>query len=476
MLTAEHFLRDLVGRHVLVAPQALELGLDPAACLATEHVGHPHGVRTGGGVGLEEARRARAGRRHGEQLGAHIHQAEQDALPLLELRAESHHRMEHAPRQAPGAALDEAHVLGQLAEFAVLGPEAPAEPARRVPPAVEQRRADQARKPLAGSLAGHHDVARDLEVLVHRLARDEQVHDLRGPLEDQVDAEVAHDALDRHRLLAARPQAVGGLVTAAAPDLQRVVDDAPAGFGVVELGDRRFEPDIGLAAVGQRAAQLGDCFHGEGVRYHGADLLRHRVVLPDLLAPLHALVRPGAGNLETPLAGGDGGNGQREAAGVQGDECELQALAFTPEDVFGGDTDIGEGHHAVVDRLQPHEVAAMVDFHAGGIRFDGVRAITTISSAIVPLVHHSFEPLSTHSRPSAEGTAVVSSAAGSDPTSGSVSANADTAPLASRGKYFFFCSSVPNILSGCGTPMDWWAESSAVIEPSTDDTSSIAFM
>jgi len=69
---------------------------------------------------------------------------------------------------------------------------------------------------------------------------------------------------------------------------------------------------------------------------------------------------------------------------------------------------------------------------------DGVRAITTRSSALVPLVHHSFSPLSTHAWPSDVGTAVVSIAAGSEPTPGSVSANAEIAPFARRGRYFFF--------------------------------------
>ena len=108
--------------------------------------------------------------------------------------------------------------------------------------------------------------------------------------------------------------------------------------------------------------------------------------------------------------------------------------------------------------------------------FDGVRAITTSSSAMVPFVHHSFSPFRIQLSPSSLGTAVASIAAGSDPTPGSVSANAEIAPRASRGKYFFFCTSEPNSLSGWGTPMDWWAESSAVREPSTEDTSSMAFM
>ncbi len=84
--------------------------------------------------------------------------------------------------------------------------------------------------------------------------------------------------------------------------------------------------------------------------------------------------------------------------------------------------------------------------------FDGVRAMTTRSSALVPFVHHSFSPF--RIQVSSSRIAVVSIAAGSDPTPCSVSANAEIAPAARRGKYFFFCASLPNILSGCGTPMD----------------------
>jgi hypothetical protein len=44
--------------------------------------------------------------------------------------------------------------------------------------------------------------------------------------------------------------------------------------------------------------------------------------------------------------------------------------------------------------------------------------------------------------------------AGSLPASVSVSAKAEIAPLARRGKYFYFCASVPKSLSGCGSPID----------------------
>lgn len=82
----------------------------------------------------------------------------------------------------------------------------------------------------------------------------------------------------------------------------------------------------------------------------------------------------------------------------------------------------------------------------------GTRAITTSRSATTPLVVHSFTPSSTYASPS--GTAVVASRAGSDPTSGSVSRKAEMSVRARRGRNASFCSRVPKILSGCGTPID----------------------
>jgi hypothetical protein len=70
---------------------------------------------------------------------------------------------------------------------------------------------------------------------------------------------------------------------------------------------------------------------------------------------------------------------------------------------------------------------------------------------------------------------VVISRAGSEPTSGSVKANAEISPLAQRGRYLCFSSSLPNSLSGCGTPIDWWAESSAERLPSQLPKSCITF-
>jgi hypothetical protein len=55
-----------------------------------------------------------------------------------------------------------------------------------------------------------------------------------------------------------------------------------------------------------------------------------------------------------------------------------------------------------------------------------------------------------------------------------VSRNADTSPAASLGRNFCFCSVVPNIFSGCGTPMDWCADSRAPIAGLTEPISANA--
>src|SRR4029453_10630380 len=98
--------------------------------------------------------------------------------------------------------------------------------------------------------------------------------------------------------------------------------------------------------------------------------------------------------------------------------------------------------------------------------FDGVRAITTSTPAFTPFVHQSFSPFRMNSEPSAVGSAFKLSVAGSEPACVSVNANAEISPAATRGRYFFFCSSVPNKSSGCATPIDWCAETSAATFPS----------
>ena len=173
-------------------------------------------------------------------------------------------------------------------------------------------------------------LAGDLEVLVDGLARDQQVHDLGRALEDAVDAHVAHHLLDRDRLLAARLQRLGGLVAAAAAHLHQLVGDLPAQLRGVELGQRGLDADVVALVVGQPAGDVEHRLEAERGRGDEGDLLRDGVVLADRLAPLDALLRPLAGDLGRALGDADADRRQREAAGVQRREGDLEALALAP--------------------------------------------------------------------------------------------------------------------------------------------------
>src|SRR5205823_2709714 len=105
-----------------------------------------------------------------------------------------------------------------------------------------------------------------------------------------------------------------------------------------------------------------------------------------------------------------------EPTRVERDQAELQALAHLPHHVLLRHAHVRQADDAVVHRLQAHEMAAMLDLHARPAGLDeeggdlppllavtileGVRAITTMSSARVPLVHHSFSPFRIQACPS----------------------------------------------------------------------------
>ena len=88
-------------------------------------------------------------------------------------------------------------------------------------------------------------------------------------------------------------------------------------------------------------------------------------------------------------------------------------------------------------------INALIGFRPRTPSRAGVRTMTTMMSARGPLVHQSFSPFRIQCWPSSESSAVVDRFAGSEPTSCSVRAKADSSPAASRGRYFLFCSSVP---------------------------------
>ena len=155
--------------------------------------------------------------------------------------------------------------------------------------------------------------------------------------------------------------------------------------------------------------------------------------------------------------------GQGEPAGVERDQRELESLALAPEHVLHRHLHVGEPDDAVLERLEAHEVEPLHHLDAGPVGLDDERGdlLRARCAPSPPSARRWCRWCTRASRRSGcsacrrrESAAVVVIAAGSEPTSVSVSANAEMAPLARRGRYFCFCSGVPNSLSGCGTPID----------------------
>ena len=167
-----------------------------------------------------------------------------------------------------------------------------------------------------------------------------------------------------------------GLVAAAAADLQRVVHDLPAVLGVPHLGDRRLEADVVVAACRpSRTARSDDRSIANVVAAISASFCAIASCLPIGCAPLHALVAPTSRQISRqrlPTPAHDGR--ERQAAGVERDERELQALALAPEEVLLRHAHVVEADDAVLDRLQAHEVAAVLDLDARPRRLDDERA------------------------------------------------------------------------------------------------------
>ena len=189
----------------------------------------------------------------------------------------------------------------------------------------------------AERLVGIDERAGDLEVAVDHLARHEQVHDLGRALEDLVDPVVAHDALDRHRRLAARRERLLGLVAAPAADLHRLVDHLPGARGVPLLGGRGLEPDVVAAAIGHLGRQARRATPSRTrVAAMSAILCAIASWRPTGLPHCTRSLGPAAHDPEAGLDGADRDVGDREPAVVERGERDLEALALLADQVRGG--------------------------------------------------------------------------------------------------------------------------------------------
>ena len=171
---------------------------------------------------------------------------------LLELGLPARHAVEGRARELARGTLDVAQVARQRPEL-VVGARVLtlADGELRQPLAVEQPGLHRRIRLRLGVAARHEQSARGLEVGIHRLAGDQQVHDLARAFEDAVHAHVAHHLLHGHGLLASRLERLRGLVAATAPDLHQLVDHLPRELRAVHLAQGGFDPDVVALVVGQ---------------------------------------------------------------------------------------------------------------------------------------------------------------------------------------------------------------------------------
>src|SRR6202042_2762134 len=221
-----------------------------------------------------------------------------------------------------------------------------------------------------GRQLGLHEVPGHLQVLVHRLSRDDQVHDLRRAFEDAVDAHVAHGLLDRYAAQPARLQGPNGLIAATAAHLHELVDDAPAHLRAVELRDDGLYPDVVALLVREATGHVEHGLQTERGRGDERDVLRHLVVLADRLAPLDALAGELAGDLRRPLANPGADGRQCQATGVERSQSDLEPQALPADHVLGRHVGVRVPGLGVLDTAQPHELDARLNVHAVGIAGD----------------------------------------------------------------------------------------------------------
>ena len=144
--------------------------------------------------------------RHGEELGANVDEMPQENLAALELLPMAGHGAEQRSRQAVGRSIHVAPMPGQAPHGVVSLRQTAPQQLGRIPPTVESHEAGRGaqlarpRQPVA------QHPHRRTQMRVQRLTGQKQPHDLRRPLDDRVDAAVAHHAFHGIRGLAAGPK------------------------------------------------------------------------------------------------------------------------------------------------------------------------------------------------------------------------------------------------------------------------------
>ena len=163
-------------------------------------------------------------------------------------------------------------------------------------------------------------------------------------------------------------------IEAAAADLDQLVGDAAGHLARPQLGQRRLDADVLASGIRELGRQLEHRLHAERRCRDECQLLRDRLVLADRATPLHAGIRPLAGDLRATTSGAGAHRRDRQPPGVERGQGDLEPLALATEAVLDRDAYLVEAGHPVLDPTQPHERVAALDGDAGRVPVDDERA------------------------------------------------------------------------------------------------------
>ena len=192
---------------------------------------------------------------------------------------------------------------------------------------------------------------------------DDQLLDLRGPLVQRRDADVAEVALDGVVVDVAR----------AAVDLDRRVRAVHGGLGRVQLGDRGLGR-VRLAGVLEVTGAPHEHPGGVGLNLHVGEHSLDELEACDRLAELDPLLGVLDRRLDAALTDADAAGGDAVATGVKRAHRDLEPVAHLAEHLLVGDLDVVERDrrcvraaeaHLVMDRLRLEARLVGIDEEAG---------------------------------------------------------------------------------------------------------------
>ena len=187
---------------------------------------------------------------------------------MIELRAESRHRMKQSPCKPLARARCVINMTTQCIVQIVDLPSARGEPLARIPAGIKFSGSENRFHPVRHRQRGVENCATDFQMRIKRLARDEQTHDLARAFENRVDPAVAQETLHWNSRFAPTFQGLRRLIAATTANLHCVVRNFPGCFGGPHLAHRSLNSQNARLTIDQARREKRHRFHRERVSRH----------------------------------------------------------------------------------------------------------------------------------------------------------------------------------------------------------------